>query len=182
MSAMQNYVDTYLRLLPKRSAGAVDSCAGPPNLDSAALAANLNSTEVNSAGLAEWQVAGNVDVFMVEDDPTMIDLVRSLLKAEGFGLLAVQSFYEAMRTLRQTAPRLLLVDLGLPDGSGMELARIVRGWNYVPRIPVVALTASPEKAGVAWRAGFSGFIPKPFDSMTFRNMVRGWLSVSLNAN
>jgi CheY-like chemotaxis protein len=121
-------------------------------------------------------------VFLVEDDPSMINLVRTLLKTDGIDLLAVRSFHEAMRALPKIRPRLLLVDLGLPDGSGLEIARVVRGWNYGPRIPVVALTVSSQKAGVAWRAGFSAFISKPFDGLTFQSMVRSWLSIPLSAN
>ena len=60
----------------------------------------------------------------------------------------------------------------LPDRSGLEIARVVRGWCGYPHIPIVALTASAEKAGVAWRAGFSGFVAKPFVPKTFQTMVK----------
>ena len=178
MSDMQNFVD---------------------NLDLAPLVTTMNQTKVKPAGWAsitwtrfpnaDWKitqpesrVAGNVDVFLVDDDPSMINLVRTLLKTEGIDLLAVESFHGAILALRQTHPRLLLVDLGLPDGNGLEIARIVRGWNHFPRIPIVALTASSEKAGLAWQAGFSGFIPKPFVAMSFRSMVTSLLSAPLTGN
>jgi len=110
----------------------------------------------------------------------MVSLVRSLLEAEGIDVLAVATCRDAISALRDTRPRLLLVDLGLPDRSGLEIAKLVRGWSDYRKIPVVALTASAERAGAAWQAGFSGFIPKPFVSKTFLTMVKSWVYALTN--
>jgi CheY-like chemotaxis protein len=118
----------------------------------------------------------HVDVCLVEDDSSIISTVRILLESASMDLLAVESYEGAILALRDTRPRLLLVDLGLPDRSGLEIARVVRGWYDYPHIPIVALTASAERAGAAWRAGFSGFIAKPFAAKTFQTMVKSWVS------
>lgn len=117
-----------------------------------------------------------MDVCLVEDDSSIISTVRILLESASMDLLAVESYEGAILALRDTRPRLLLVDLGLPDRSGLEIARVVRGWYDYPHIPIVALTASAERAGAAWRAGFSGFIAKPFAAKTFQTMVKSWVS------
>jgi CheY-like chemotaxis protein len=143
-------------------------------------AMTMNPMELESAWSARRQARGtakHVDVCLVEDDPSNISMVRFLLESASIGLLAVDSCEGAILALRETRPRLLLVDLGLPDRSGLEIARVVRGWYGYPHIPIVALTASAEKAGAAWRAGFSGFIAKPFVPKTFQTMVKSWVSV-----
>ena len=112
----------------------------------------------------------------MDDDPSVVNMVRILLESADIDLLAVESCEGAILALRDTRPRLLLVDLGLPDRSGLEIARVVRGWYDYPHIPIVALTASAERAGAAWRAGFSGFIAKPFVPKTFQTMVKSWVS------
>ncbi len=119
--------------------------------------------------------AKHVDVCLVEDDPDIVALVRGLLEAVDIDLLAVENCRDAIAALKDTRPRLLLVDLGLPDRSGLEIARTVRSWCDYPHIPIVALTASAERAGAAWKAGFSGFIPKPFVAKTFQIMVKSWV-------
>jgi CheY-like chemotaxis protein len=141
-------------------------------------AMTMSRTEVESSWRSNQQrrSAKHVDVCIVEDDPSIVNMVRILLESANIDLLAVDSCEGAILALRDTRPRLLLVDLGLPDRSGMEIARIVRGWSDYPHIPIVALTGSAERAGAAWRAGFSGFVAKPIVPKTFQTMVKSWVS------
>jgi CheY-like chemotaxis protein len=67
-----------------------------------------------------------VDVCLVEDDVSIVGIVQVLLEKAGLDLLSVDSCEGAILALRETRPRLLLVDLGLPDRSGLEIARVVR--------------------------------------------------------
>jgi len=140
-------------------------------------AMTMSRTEVDSAWKAsQRRSAKHVDVCIVEDDASIVSMVQILLESADIDLLAVDSCEGAILALRDTRPRLLLVDLGLPDRSGLEIARVVRGWYDYPHIPIVALTGSAERAGAAWRAGFSGFIAKPFVPKTFQTMVKSWVS------
>jgi CheY-like chemotaxis protein len=142
-------------------------------------AMTLREMELESVWNARRQArrtAKHVDVCLVEDDEFLVQIVRILLESAGIDLLSVDSCEGAICALGETRPRLLLVDLGLPDRSGLEIARVVRGWYGYPHIPIVALTASVERAGAAWRAGFSGFIPKPFVPKTFQTMVKSWVA------
>jgi len=141
-------------------------------------AMTMSQTEVESSWKSRPQgrSADQVDVCLVEDDASIVSMVRTLLESANINLLAVDSCEGAILALRDTRPRLLLVDLGLPDRSGLEIARVVRGWYDYPHIPIVALTGSAERAGAAWRAGFSGFIAKPFVPKTFQTMVKSWVS------
>jgi CheY-like chemotaxis protein len=123
----------------------------------------------------ERRTAKHVDVCLVEDDESIVSMVRALLDPVGIDVLAVDSCEGAILALRSTRPRLLLVDLGLPDRTGLEIPGVVRGWYDYPRIPIVALTASVERAGAAWQAGFTGFVAKPIVPKTFQSMVKSWV-------
>jgi CheY-like chemotaxis protein len=138
---------------------------------------------ISQIGMESWSArrqarstAKHVDVCLIEDDESIVGMVEVLLEPVGINLVSVGSCEGAITALREIRPRLLLVDLGLPDRSGLEIARVVRGWNDYPYIPIIALTASAERAGAAWRAGFSGFIAKPFEPKMFQTMVKSWVS------
>jgi CheY-like chemotaxis protein len=119
-----------------------------------------------------------VDILLVEDDPNVVALVATVLKSDGVSLLAMETCHSALQELWRNQPRLLLVDLGLPDGDGLDIARSVRKRHDFRQIPIVALTSSPERAGAAWKAGMDGFITKPFEIKAFRTMVMSWLSAT----
>jgi CheY-like chemotaxis protein len=147
----------------------------------AAIASTMDGREVRYP----WELAlpklgreGAVDIFLVEDDPAMVALVTTVLKSDGVRLLAMETCHSALRELSRNQPRLLLVDLGLPDGDGLDIARSVRKRHDFRPIPIVALTSSAERAGAAWKAGMDGFITKPFEIKTFRTMVMSWLSAN----
>jgi CheY-like chemotaxis protein len=149
-------------------------------LVSAVMLREMDLESVRDARRQARRTAKHVDVCLVEDDQSVVSMVQILVESAGHDLLSVDSCEGAILALRYTRPRLLLVDLGLPDRSGLEIARVVRGWYDYPHIPIVALTASAERAGAAWRAGFSGFIAKPFVPKTFQTMVKSWVLALAN--
>jgi CheY-like chemotaxis protein len=177
---MADNMETYLNLRQRKPTAE----PGSP-VKQSVCEMTMNQMEVQSVWKELQQspaakAANDIDVCLVEDDSSIISLVQVLLKPEGIDVLAVESCEAAIEALRHTRPRLLLVDLGMPDRSGLEVARMVRGWYDYPHMPIVALTGSAEKAGAAWRAGFSGFIPKPFVGKTFQIMVKSWISAMVH--
>ena len=167
-------MNTYPTRLQRQSDAEPDSYT-----TSAVCAMTKSQRDVQTAWRQRQQSrAKHVDVCLVDDDPSVVNMVRILLESADIDLLAVESCEGAILALRDTRPRLLLVDLGLPDRSGLEIARIVRGWYNYPVIPIIAVTASAERAGAAWRAGFSGFIAKPLVPKTFQTMVKSWIAMT----
>jgi CheY-like chemotaxis protein len=177
---MSERLKEYRDLLAMRSDAKPGAAQSRLDIDLAVLALTMNSTEVRSA----WEAVQNrqtaaqsrVDVLLVEDDASMVELVKALLAADNISVVSAESCSEAVLAMRTVHPRLMLIDLGLPDGNGFDLARKASEWRDFPRIPLVAVTASAEKAGEAWKTGFTGFIPKPFEPDTFRTLVNSWLS------
>lgn len=96
-------------------------------------------------------------VLVVEDDVRMHELIREILLNEGYSLHFAASIEEARAGLRRDSFKTLLVDLGLPDGSGIELIREVGGLTRC-----LVITSASTRAHVlgALRAGACGYLLK----------------------
>lgn len=66
-------------------------------------------------------------VFLAEDDPTMVTLLKTLLKIEGFNVESIDIFQDdILPALRENIPPILLLDVNLPNQNGMEVVRTMR--------------------------------------------------------
>ena len=100
-------------------------------------------------------------VLVVEDEPQMRRFLRASLGAEGYQVLEAWSVADGVRQVTAEHPDAVLLDLGLPDGDGIELVRRVREWSSVPVIVVSARGREEEKVA-ALDAGADDYLPKPF--------------------
>ena len=100
-------------------------------------------------------------VLVVEDEPQMRRFLRASLGAEGYRVLEAWSVADGIRQVTAEHPDAVLLDLGLPDGDGLELVRRVREWSSVPVIVVSARGREEEKVA-ALDAGADDYLPKPF--------------------
>ncbi len=100
-------------------------------------------------------------ILVVDDDPKIVQLVRAYLEREGLPVTTVGDGRAALAAIRERAPRLIVLDLMLPEIDGMTVARRVREDSDVP---ILMLSA---RGGVADRIlglseGADDYIPKPF--------------------
>lgn len=100
-------------------------------------------------------------VLVIEDDREIRALLQSSLGAEGFTVQTAVSVSEASALLRNAAPDLVLLDLGLPDGDGSDLVREIRRRHSLPVLIVSARHQEAEKVKLL-DAGADDFIAKPF--------------------
>ena len=100
-------------------------------------------------------------VLVVEDEPQMRRFLRASLGAEGYRVLEAWTVADGLRQATAEHPDALLLDLGLPDGDGLELVRKLREWSSVPVIVVSARGREEEKVA-ALDAGADDYLPKPF--------------------
>lgn len=100
-------------------------------------------------------------VLVVEDEPQIRRFVRSALEAEGWQVSEAATLREGLSAAGTRQPDLLVVDLGLPDGDGVDLIRDVRGWSTVPIIVLSARTDEADKID-ALDAGADDYLTKPF--------------------
>ena len=110
-------------------------------------------------------------VLIVDDQPEFRRLARELLEADGFVVVgeAIDA-RTALSAARDLRPDLVLLDVRLPDGSGVDVARTVSGWA-VP--PAVVLTSTADYSQAVQDCGAVGFIPKSRLSGTVFREVAG---------
>jgi two-component system KDP operon response regulator KdpE len=100
-------------------------------------------------------------VLVVEDEPQMRRFLRASLGAEGYRVVEAWTVADGLRQVTGERPDAILLDLGLPDGDGLDLVRRVREWSPVP-IVVVSARGREEDKVAALDAGADDYLPKPF--------------------
>jgi len=108
-----------------------------------------------------------VRVLVVDDDADSLDFAAFVLEQDGAFVIAVSSAYEALQTLAEVKPDVLVSDISMPDMNGYMLIRQVRTWTPEQggQIPAIALTAFArnDDQQEALKAGFQMHLPKPYN-------------------
>src|SRR2546429_8527245 len=102
------------------------------------------------------------DALLVDDDVSFQAALAELVRAEGFSVETAASLDEARTYLREHTPDLALVDLRLPDGSGLELLREIDS-QVATEIVLITGNATVDSAVEALRSGASDYLTKPVD-------------------
>lgn len=113
-------------------------------------------------------------VLTVDDDEFQHRLLTQMLADAGFDLSFATSGAEALGALRKRRPDLVLMDIELPDISGVEVTRRMKSVEQFADIPVVMITGHSERHLVvdSLRAGAADFVVKPFDKTTLLAKLR----------
>jgi DNA-binding NarL/FixJ family response regulator len=126
--------------------------------------------------------AQDVTILLVEDDPPTCLRLNDALTNAGFTVTAAMTLGEARASLAQAAPRVLLTDLQLPDGHGVELIRETRQRSPETEIMVVSILGDEESVISAITVGATGYILKdafPADiAATVRELIAGHSPIS----
>ena len=117
-------------------------------------------------------------VVVCEDDAVTLDLLCDHLSADRFGVLPAPSASDALRLCRYNQPDLLLLDLSLPDASGLDVLREIReadGFEsrFDPDLPVIVLTGRGAQADRVrgLTAGADDYLTKPFNLEELRARI-----------
>jgi two-component system alkaline phosphatase synthesis response regulator PhoP len=107
-------------------------------------------------------------LLLVEDERNVAETLMERLRAEGFQVLRADSAASARLAIAESEVEIALLDVGLPDGNGFELARLLR--VRAPRTAIIFLTAhaSPEDRVRGLELGADDYIGKPFN---FRELL-----------
>jgi two-component system KDP operon response regulator KdpE len=100
-------------------------------------------------------------VLVVEDEPQMRKFIRASLSSHGYRVVEAERAAESVMLMTSHNPELVLLDLGLPDGDGIDLARQLREWSRVPIIVISARGREDDKVA-ALDAGADDYLTKPF--------------------
>ena len=111
-------------------------------------------------------------ILVVDDEPTLRETLVDALEADGFRVVSAADGREALTRFRAERPDLVLLDLMLPELSGIEVCRIIRAESGVPIVMLTAKDSELDKV-VGLELGADDYVTKPF---SLRELVeaRGW--------
>lgn len=100
-------------------------------------------------------------ILVVEDDPSVKNLMTTTLRTHDYHFLTAQNAQSAIMQASSHNPDIVLLDLGLPDMDGVEVIRNIRGWSSMPIIVISARSEDTDKIE-ALDAGADDYLTKPF--------------------
>lgn len=102
------------------------------------------------------------DILVVDDEVNIVGLVVDLLQDEGYSVRSALNGVEALRAIAERKPALILVDMYMPQMTGLMLLEQLHAQGMVD-IPIILMTASPSAAGQIAAHEMVDYLPKPFD-------------------
>lgn len=117
-------------------------------------------------------------VLIVEDNELNMKLFHDLLEAQGYDILQTRDGMEALRMARQHKPDLILMDIQLPEVSGLEVTKWIKEDDELKSIPIIAVTAFAMKGDEEKirEGGCEAYIAKPISVSNFLATVEKFLS------
>ena len=127
--------------------------------------------------MALAMAASDKTVLIVEDNELNMKLFNDLLDAHGYKTLQTRDGMEALDMAREFKPDLILMDIQLPEVSGLEVTKWLKADDDLHSIPVVAVTAFAMKGDEEKirEGGCEAYISKPISVATFLDTVRKFI-------
>jgi two-component system KDP operon response regulator KdpE len=119
-------------------------------------------------------------VLVVEDEPQIVRGLSVILRSAGFDVRAATTKAEALDAVAVRPPDVMILDLVLPDGSGIDVCENVRRWSSLPIIVLSAVGDEREKVR-ALNAGADDYVTKPFGAQELVARIRAVLRRSTDA-
>ncbi len=117
-------------------------------------------------------------ILIIDDNIMNLKLERVLLEIEQYEVRTAKDAPEALRVLETFLPRLILMDLQMPDMDGVELTLKLKADSRYRDIPILMVTSYTQKgdADRALAAGCDAYITKPIDTQALPGLVAGLLN------
>lgn len=118
----------------------------------------------------------NLHILVVDDDKDIREMLRFILEQEGGRVVAAGSVVEALESYKNSAPSVVVADIGMPEQNGYALIATIRASDKElgRHTPAIALTAytSPADEKAALTAGFQMYMSKPFEPAKIIEAIR----------
>lgn len=113
-------------------------------------------------------------ILIVEDNDLNLKLFKDLLEAHGYETIEIRDGLDAVAVVKRHRPDLILMDIQLPEISGLDITKKIKADKDICDIPVVAVTAFAMKDDEEkiMRAGCQAYISKPISIVSFLDTVR----------
>ncbi len=114
----------------------------------------------------------SLTVVVVEDDPSIAGLITKTLEADGHAVVAHTTAADGLAAVREVAPDVLLLDLGLPDQDGSSILRTLRSEEHP--VGIICVTARSEEIDrvLGFEMGADDYVTKPFSPRELAGRVR----------
>jgi two-component system cell cycle response regulator DivK len=116
-------------------------------------------------------------ILIVEDNDLNLKLFRDLLGANGYRTIETKEGLEAVQIAKAERPDLILMDIQLPEISGLEVTRRIKAEREISSIPIIAVTAFAMKNDEEkiLQAGCEAYISKPISIADFLSTIRSFI-------
>jgi len=116
-------------------------------------------------------------VVIIEDEPFIIEALTFLLENESLVVRSISDGANAIDFIIKSKPNLVILDIMLPNVSGMKILEDIRSMDEISNLPVLMLTAKGQKKDrrAAEEAGVSKFMTKPFDNQELIENVKAMI-------
>ena len=117
-------------------------------------------------------------ILIVEDNDLNMKLFNDLLQAHGYNTIQTKDGREVVKLAQENRPDLILMDIQLPEISGLEITKVIKADDELKTIPVIAVTAFAMKGDEEKirGGGCEGYIAKPISVPSFLETVAKFLS------
>jgi DNA-binding response OmpR family regulator len=117
-------------------------------------------------------------VLLVEDDPVILKLLEVNFELEGYSVLLAHDGAEGIELARSSAPDLIISDIMMPNVSGLELVKALKGDDATKGIPIILLSAKAQTADIraGMEAGADDYVTKPFEPLELVEHVQALLA------
>ncbi len=117
---------------------------------------------------------------IVEDNDLNMRLFNDLLEAQGYEIIQARQGIEALKLARMHFPDLILMDIQLPEISGLEVTKWIKDDEKLKKIPIIAVTAFAMKGDEQRirESGCEGYIAKPISIVPFLQIIQHHLAAS----
>ena len=124
----------------------------------------------------------NKTIMVVDDNPDIITIVRTILEGKGFNVLSASSGAECLEALKGQKPDLIVLDIMMPEMDGLEVLTRLKAMSEFTNVPVVLLTAKVQYEDVlgGYKLGADYYITKPFTSTQLINGINLLLGETKN--
>ena len=118
-------------------------------------------------------------ILVIEDEDSHRDLISQLLTFQGYEVLSAASGKEALASLVKNKIDLILLDIALPDASGIALMKQIRAKKPFATLPIIVVSAHvhPTDIRAAFAAGATSHIPKPINIQKLLQDIAAYLNV-----
>lgn len=115
-------------------------------------------------------------IFLVEDDQSIRDIVTIILEDIDFEVKSFKDATSFKAEMQKSQPDIYLLDINLPDGNGIELAKMIKNTLYLNHLPVILMSARKLEE-IDCIDCYDDFIPKPFDIFDLQEKIKSYTQI-----